>query len=69
MMPECRRMKHLMTQENEWDVVMGGKVGMEMCVCVGGVSGGGADAVTSFWLLYTQGMEPTVLHIPAAETA
>lgn len=34
-------MKHLMTQENEWDVVMGGKVGMEMCVCVGGVSGGG----------------------------
>lgn len=38
-------------------------------VCLCGWGKGGADAVTSFWLLYTQGMEPTVLHIPAAETA
>lgn len=40
----------------------------DVCLCGWG-KGGGADAVTSFWLLYTQGMEPTVLHIPAAETA
>lgn len=36
-------------------------------VCLCGWGRGGADAVTSLWLLYTQGMEPTVLHIPAAE--